>query len=243
MKKIAIELFGQLRMWDAQNIFELEKYLNSKDISVDFFGTFWDDEYTNRTLDINSNIFKKLQLLEEPERNTTDLYKYFYSLSNSINQRKVYQDKYNINYDFIIHSRSDLDYTIGDSADELLNNLFNLLDSNKNNPCIFICDKPRHPEENIDDKIFIGNNLGSDNLESSFRLLEVDDTFRYHTSLWHAIKFCNCSLFRVPLFFKFNLLRTKFLREYNYKPKDDYEEAYLKTIQDTSLLKNKISIL
>ena len=50
MKKIAIELFGQLRMWDSQNILDLKEYLNSKDIAVDIFGTFWDDEYTNRTL-------------------------------------------------------------------------------------------------------------------------------------------------------------------------------------------------
>ena len=243
MKKIAIELFGQLRMWDAQNIFELEQYLNSKDIAVDFFGTFWNDEYTNRILNVDKNIFKKLQLLEEPKRNTADLYKYFYSLSNSINQRKLYQAKHNTHYDFIIHSRSDLYFIMRHDADELLNNLFNLLDSNKDNPCIFICDKPRHTEENIDDKIFIGNSLGSDNLENSFDILKFNDIFRYHTSLWHAIKLCNCSLLRVPLFFHFNVLRTKFLKEYNYKPEDHNEEAFLKSIQDTSLFKDKISNL
>ena len=243
MKKIAIELFGQLRMWDSQNILDLKEYLNSKDIAVDIFGTFWDDEYTNRTLDLSSNIFKKLQLLEEPERDTADLFKYFYSLSNSIKQRKIYQTKHNINYDFIIHSRNDLEFTMRHNADELLNNLFDLLNNNKNHPSIFICNEPRSSEDNIDDKIFIGNNLGSDNLENSFDKLKSYDKFRYHTSLWHAIKLCNCFLFRVPLFFWFNILRTKFFQEYNFKPKDHHEEAYLKSIQDTSLLKDKISNL
>ena len=61
MKKIAIELFGQLRMWDAQNLYKLESFLLENKISVDYFGTFWDDEYTNSYVD--KGVFKSFTLL------------------------------------------------------------------------------------------------------------------------------------------------------------------------------------
>ncbi len=50
--KIAIEFFGQLRMWDIQDGLEiLENFFNEEGFSVDFFGTFWDDDYTNSIVD------------------------------------------------------------------------------------------------------------------------------------------------------------------------------------------------
>ena len=117
MKKIAIELFGQLRMWDAQNLYKLESFLLENKISVDYFGTFWDDEYTNSYVDKGVfKSFKKLQLLDEPEYHGSDLTKYFLSLQKSIEQRKQYQSESNVEYTFVIHARNDLEYLFAEGS-------------------------------------------------------------------------------------------------------------------------------
>jgi len=61
--KIAFEFFGQLRMWDIQDGLEnLKNFFNEEGFSVDFFGTFWDDDYTNSLVDKGEfGNFKSLQ--------------------------------------------------------------------------------------------------------------------------------------------------------------------------------------
>ena len=69
----------------------MESFLLENKISVDYFGTFWDDEYTNSYVDKGVfKSFKKLQLLDEPEYHGSDLTKYFLSF------KKVYNKENNI---------------------------------------------------------------------------------------------------------------------------------------------------
>ena len=250
MKKVAIELFGQLRMWDEQNLYKLESFLLKHKISVDYFGTFWNDEYTNSYVDKGVfESFKKLQLLDEPEYHDNDLTKYFLSLQKSIQQRKQYQSENNVEYTFVIHARSDLDYLFDGGSYDKLENLLKLIKENSDKPSVFVTDVERIRTDQLDDKIFISNVMGANALMDAYDILPE---FAYHKSLMDAVKICECELIRYPLFFCYNLLRHQICNSLNFK--DDFFSSelfsknntngdvrkYIKTIQDTQILKDEL---
>ena len=256
MKKIAIELFGQLRMWDAQNLYKLESFLLENKISVYYFGTFWDDEYTNSYVDKGVfKSFKKLQLLDEPEYHGSDLTKYFLSLQKSIEQRKQYQSESNVEYTFVIHARNDLEYLFAEGSyakearETALKNLLKLIEENSDTPCVFLKDEEREDKKRIDDKFIISNVLGANSLIDAYDKLS---DFEYHVSLYHAIQLCGCKLIKIPLFFGWEAIRHQIFVKAKFDDgfcapeiisksniRGDVRK-YVKTIQDTQTLKDEI---
>ena len=256
MKKIAIELFGQLRMWDAQNLYKLESFLLENKISVDYFGTFWNDEYTNSYVDKGVfKSFKKLQLLDEPEYHRNDLTKYFLSLQKSIEQRKQYQSENNVEYTFVIHARNDLEYLFAEGSyakearETALKNLLKLIEENSDTPCVFLKDEEREHKKRIDDKFIISNVLGANSLIDAYDKLS---DFEYHISLYHAIQICGCKLIKIPLFFRWEAIRHQIFQKAKFDDgfctpeiisksnvRGDVRK-YVKTIQDTQTLKDEI---
>ena len=247
MKKIAIELFGQLRMWDIQDSFsKLETFLNDEGFSVDFFGTFWDDEYTNSYVDTGAfEHFKSLQLLQEPNFDRYTLKKYFYSLKESVKQRKEYQNKQNINYEFVIQTRPDLEFILENEYDLSSSRFKEFMVSLKkytDTSCVFT--KIIH-ETRVDDKFIIGNELAVNKLGDYF---DKGSDFRYHHGLYYAIKELVEIVDESDLFFEINLYRHKILEELNF---DDsihtndkgFIRDYLKNIQDTNELLSEIKKL
>ena len=63
-KRIALQLFGQLRFWPEQKtIIPFVDKLRDAGYLVDIYGTFWNDEYTmNLNTHGKLDIFSKLQL-------------------------------------------------------------------------------------------------------------------------------------------------------------------------------------
>tara|TARA_A100001201_G_scaffold12664_1_gene16140 strand:+ start:330 stop:1121 length:792 start_codon:yes stop_codon:yes gene_type:complete len=250
MKKVAIELFGQLRMWDAQNLYKFESFLLENKISVDYFGTFWDDEYTNSYVDKGVfESFKKLQLLDEPEYHGNDLTKYFLSFKKSIQQRKQYQSENNVEYTFVIHARSDLEYSFDDGSYDKLENLLKLIKENSDKPSVFVTDVERIRTDQLDDKILISNVMGANALMNTYDTLPE---FPYHKSLMDAVKLCGCEMIRHPVFFCYNLIRHKICNSFNFNDgfftpeissktntRGDVRQ-YIKTIQDTQTLKDEL---
>ena len=251
MKRIAIELFGQLRMWDMQDSFsKLETFLNNEGFSVDFFGTFWDDEYTNSYVDKGAfEHFKSLQLLQEPNFDRYTLKKYFYSLKESVRQRKEYQNKQNINYEFVIQTRPDLEFILENEYDLSSSRFKEFMVSLKKHTdtsCVFT--KIAHGTTRVDDKFIIGNELAANKLGDSF---DKCSDFRYHHGLYYAIKKLVDRIDESngsKIFFNTNLYRHKILEELNFD--DDmhtndkgFIREYLKDIQDTSILKGEIERL
>jgi|TARA_R100000081_G_scaffold13038_1_gene5204 hypothetical protein len=245
MKQIAIELFGQLRMWDIQDsLSELETFFNEEGFSVDFFGTFWDDEYTNSYVDKGAfKHFKSLQLLQEPNFDRYTLKKYFYSLKESVRQRKEYQSKQNINYEFVIQSRPDLEFIVNDTdSSTRLKELMILLKKYTDTSCVFT--KIRR-NQRVDDKFILGNELAANKLGDSF---DKCSDFKYHRGLYYAIKELVETIDESKLFFGINLYRHKIQEELNFDDdrfdiscitstnKTGFIRNYLKDIQDTNEL-------
>tara|TARA_A100001201_G_C4033575_1_gene184475 strand:- start:65 stop:829 length:765 start_codon:yes stop_codon:yes gene_type:complete len=245
MKRIAIELFGQLRMWDIQDsLSKLETFFNKEGFSVDFFGTFWNDEYTNSYVDKGAfEHFKSLQLLQEPNFDRYTLKKYFYSLKESVRQRKEYQSKQNINYEFVIQSRPDLEFIVNDTdSPTQLKELMILLKKYTDTSCVFtkVLDNQR-----VDDKFILGNELAANKLGDSF---DKCSDFRYHHGLYYATKKLVEVIDESTLFFGTDLYRHKIQQELNFD--DDkcdiscitptnnigFIRDYLKDIQDTNEL-------
>ena len=252
MKKIAIELFGQLRMWDEQkNLEELENFLNKEGFSVDYFGTFWDDEYTKSFVDKGAfENFKCLQLLDEPEFKSYDLKKYFYSLKKSVEQRKRYQTEHNSKYEFIIQSRPDIKYYFNKNSSKFLKELVELLDK-IDEPCVFL-NKKWDMKLKPEDKFIISNELGANSLSNAIDKLS---TFTYHTSLYEAINLLVGNFYYINLFFRYYLIRYDVISEYNFDDLFTHDSVisstnpqgfvrnYLKTIQDTTILTKEIERL
>jgi len=245
MKRIAIELFGQLRMWDIQDSFsKLEAFFNEEGFSVDFFGTFWDDEYTNSYVDKGAfEHFKSLQLLQEPNFDRYTLKKYFYSLKESVRQRKEYQSKKNINYEFVIQTRPDLEFILNyKNSPTQLKEFMTLLEKYTDTSCVFT---EVFRNQKVDDKFILGNELAVNKLGDSF---DKCSDFRYHHGLYYAIKELVEIIDESKLFFGTNLYRHKIEHELNF---DDnrfdvscidstnrvgFVRNYIKNIQDTNKL-------
>ena len=250
--KIAIEFFGQLRMWDIQDGLEiLENFFNEEGFSVDFFGTFWDDDYTNSIVDKGAfKNFKGLQLIEEPKIDDVGLQKYFYSLKKSVEQRK----QTNTEYKLIIQARPDLKFKLDGDSSSRFKDILKLLDKKGNIPMVFLDRQLSHPirAEKIEDKFIVSNELGANAL--SHAIDECDD-FTYHIGLHYAIEKLVVNVVDIEMFFRVKLFRHALLKESNFdddfnhdslvddKNLDGYVREYLKTIQDTSTLKKEMERL
>jgi len=250
--KIAFEFFGQLRMWDIQDGLEnLKNFFNEEGFSVDFFGTFWDDDYTNSLVDKGEfENFKSLQLIEEPDIDDVGLQKYFHSLKKSVEQRK----QTNTEYKLIIQARPDLKFKLDGDSSSKFKNILKLLEENGDVPMVFLDRQLSHPSrtEKIEDKFIVSNELGANAL--SHAIDECDD-FTYHIGLHYAIEKLVVNVVDIEIFFRVKLFRHALLNESNFdddfnhdslvddKNLDGYVREYLKTIQDTSILKKEIERL
>ena len=250
--KIAFEFFGQLRMWDIQDGLEnLKNFFNEEGFSVDFFGTFWDDDYTNSLVDKGEfGNFKSLQLIEEPDIDDVGLQKYFHSLKKSVEQRK----QTNTEYKLIIQARPDLKFKLDGDSSSKFKNILKLLEENGDVPMVFLDRQLSHPSrtEKIEDKFIVSNELGANAL--SHAIDECDD-FTYHIGLHYAIEKLVVNVVDIEIFFRVKLFRHALLNESNFdddfnhdslvddKNLDGYVREYLKTIQDTSILKKEIERL
>tara|TARA_B100001113_G_scaffold120062_1_gene98084 strand:- start:461 stop:1225 length:765 start_codon:yes stop_codon:yes gene_type:complete len=250
--KIAFEFFGQLRMWDIQDGLEnLKNFFNEEGFSVDFFGTFWDDDYTNSLVDKGEfENFKSLQLIEEPDIDDVGLQKYFHSLKKSVEQRK----QTNTEYKLIIQARPDLKFKLDGDSSSKFKNILKLLEENDDVPMVFLDRQLSHPSrtEKIEDKFIVSNELGANAL--SHAIDECDD-FTYHIGLHYAIEKLVVNVVDIEIFFRVKLFRHALLNESNFdddfnhdslvddKNLDGYVREYLKTIQDTSILKKEIERL
>ena len=139
-KRIALQLFGQLRFWPEQKtIIPFVDKLRDAGYLVDIYGTFWNDEYTmNLNTHGKLDIFSKLNLIEEPDNaEPFTLEKYYYCLSQS----NLYRSKEGIDYDLIIAMRPDLEIKVDTTHNGTLGNIFNILDKINKKPVLFHVNK------------------------------------------------------------------------------------------------------
>tara|TARA_Y100000389_G_scaffold180766_1_gene195856 strand:- start:329 stop:1156 length:828 start_codon:yes stop_codon:yes gene_type:complete len=202
-KKIALQLFGQLRFWPEQKtitpfIEKLKKY----GYSVDIYGTFWNDEYTQKQFIPRPevDIFKKLNLIQEPDdAQPQTLEKYYYSLSQS----NLYRSNEGIDYDLIIAMRPDLNiFTDSMNEDDVFKNIFNILDKVNKKPTLFhthhkIVINKSGCELRMEDKIIIANPPAIDKLSNIYSNYHSGNdkssayhsyNFQYHSSLLRHVK-------------------------------------------------------
>jgi len=200
-KKIAFQLFGQLRFWPEQNtIIPFIEKLKKDGHSVDIYGTFWNDEYTQKQFIPRPkiDIFKKLNLIQEPDDSTLlTLEKYYYSLSQS----NLCRSNEGINYDLIIAMRPDLNI-VADSMneDDIFKNIFNILDKINKKPVIFHTHHKTSKQflhHRMEDKIIIANPSAIDKLSNIYSNYHSGNdksgayhsyNFEYHTSLLRHVK-------------------------------------------------------
>jgi len=245
IKKVALHFFGQLRYVEAQHsIYPLLKFFRDREFEVDTYGTFWDDEYTQKQ--IREDIFKdykSVKLITEPKVADGDLQKYFYSLENTINQRKG-------EYEFIIFSRYDINFKINEVSS--FSKFYNKLINQSDKPSIFFIPGTRLETKNgrkkIDDKLFICNSSGADKIcrtYSKFKNKDIDILdLRYHSSLLSSVEFFKLELFENIKFFTYTLIRHDYTIGINLDNTLEYENVllrdYIKRFQDYNEMKKFI---
>jgi|TARA_B110000046_G_C12993232_1_gene398811 hypothetical protein len=250
-KRIALQLFGQLRFWPEQKtIIPFVDKLRDAGYLVDIYGTFWNDEYTmNLNTHGKLDIFSKLNLIEEPDNaEPFTLEKYYYCLSQS----NLYRSKEGIDYDLIIAMRPDLNIKVTKDINNF-ENIFNILEQVNNKPVIFhVNDKIQRPEDWVDDKIIIANPVGIDKLNNIYSDYDISKDvewgnkslyFRYHNSLClHIAKLdilqIDSSEWEMPIVL--NLIRHALLMEMKFddgffykKSKSDLKEFWARDIAKT----------
>jgi hypothetical protein len=250
-KRIALQLFGQLRFWPEQKtIIPFVDKLRDAGYLVDIYGTFWNDEYTmNLNTHGKLDIFSKLNLIEEPDNaKPLTLEKYYYCLSQS----NLYRSKEGIDYDLIIAMRPDLNIKVTKDINNF-ENIFNILEQVNNKPVIFhVNDKIQRPEDWVDDKIIIANPVGIDKLNNIYSDYDISKDvelgnkslyFRYHNSLClHIAKLdilqIDSSEWEMPIVL--NLIRHALLMEMKFddgffykKSKSDLKEFWARDIAKT----------
>lgn len=250
-KRIALQLFGQLRFWPEQKtIIPFVDKLRDAGYLVDIYGTFWNDEYTmNLNTHGKLDIFSKLNLIEEPDNaEPFTLEKYYYCLSQS----NLYRSKEGIDYDLIIAMRPDLNIKVTKDINNF-ENIFNILEQVNNKPVIFhVNDKIQRPEDWVDDKIIIANPVGIDKLNNIYSDYDISKDvelgnkslyFRYHNSLClHIAKLdilqIDSSEWEMPIVL--NLIRHALLQEMKFddgffykKSKSDLKEFWARDIAKT----------
>jgi len=252
-KRIALQLFGQLRFWPEQKtIIPFVDKLKYDGYSVDIYGTFWNDEYT-RNLNTHGklDIFSKLNLIEEPDNAIAfTLEKYYYCLSQS----NLCRSKEGIDYDLIIAMRPDLEIIVDTTHNGTLGNIFNILDKINKKPVLFHVDKiKKDGDGRMEDKIIIANPLAIDKLSniysdwnsSNIFYLNKSLYFEYHKSLLSHIKKLDIieiygSEWKGRYPFEFNLMRHRLHKEMNFEDGSHVDGVFLrekaKTFQDYNSL-------
>ena len=256
-KRIALQLFGQLRFWPEQKtIIPFVDKLKDDGYSVDIYGTFWNDEYT-RNLNTHGklDIFSKLNLIEEPDNALAfTLEKYYYCLSQS----NLCRSKEGIDYDLIIAMRPDLEIKVDTTHNGTLGNIFNILDKINKKPVLFHVNKIGEfggiGDTKMEDKIIIANPLTMDKLNNIYSDYDIskdvewgnkNSYFEYHKSLLSHIKKLDIieiygSKWRARYSFEFNLMRHRLHKEMNFQDDSYVDGVFLrekaKTFQDYNSL-------
>ena len=230
--KIAIQFFGQLRYVEvAHSIYPFIKYFRNRGFEVDLYGTFWDDDYTEKQIREGQFVgYKSVNLISEPKVKKGDLQKYFYSLEKTLNQRKG-------DYEFIIFCRYDLEFIIDEEFS--FSKFYEKLSNQFDKPSIFFIPGTK-VDDKIDDKLFICNPAGADKIcrtYSAFKNKELDvEHLRYHSSLLASIEFFEIELFENIEFFTYDLIRHKYVHDINLDNSLTYGNEllrdYIKKFQD-----------
>ena len=252
-KRIALQLFGQLRFWPEQKtIIPFVDKLKDDGYLVDIYGTFWNDEYT-RNLNTHGklDIFSKLNLIEEPDNALAfTLEKYYYCLSQS----NLCRSKEGIDYDLIIAMRPDLNIITKKNMGKF-GNIFNILEQVNNKPVMFhVNDKIQRPDGWVDDKMIIANPVAIDKLNNIYSDYDIskdvewgnkNSYFEYHKSLLSHIKKLDIieiygSEWKARYSFEFNLMRHRLHKEMNFEDGSYVDGVFLrekaKTFQDYNSL-------
>jgi len=251
-KKVAIELFGEMRFWDYSNFAPLVELCNENDLDVEMLGTFWNDEYTRKQ---DLSCFKKLQLINPitPKKRHT-LEPYFYSLRSSNKQRLEHQRATNTEYLFIMAGRTDVTFNINNASSERFKQLIESCNNN-NFPWVSHLSNRKpdvHAISTVDegtwfeDKFFIMNEYGLNTLSDYYdstlsRQADSNDAyviFRYHRSVGLAIIANNVKILEYPIPFTPNLIRHTIINELNLtREQEESIRHKIKEFQDYSKLK------
>lgn len=251
-KKVAIELFGEMRLWDYNNFAPIVEMCNENDLDVEFLGTFWNDEYTRKQ---DLSCFKKLQLINSitPAKSNT-LEPYFYSLRSSNKQRLEHQKNTSTEYLFILAGRTDITFNIHQTNKKLFTQFIKNY-SDISVPWVLHLGG-RTPDMNatsvedsgtwFEDKFFIMNNSGlnilsdyyDSTLNKGFTDNDKQSIFRYHRSLGLLLISKNVKFLDCPIPFTPQLIRHNVINSFN--PTSAQEESIRnksKDFQDLNKLK------
>lgn len=258
-KRVAVEFFGQLRNWELNtSLGRIVSFFNNKGFEVDFFGTFWNDEYSRKHIaSDNFSNFKAVLLVDEPvlpdEIERPTLKKYFYSLHNSNELRKAYRLKNKIKYDFVLMMRPDVNVQL---SSRRFDQNIKVINGVGGKPFIFFDTKSLGPYvtdggktlKKVEDKFIILNEAGADYLAQAYFKL---DYFRYHSSLMLAAKEVVGSIEYIDGFVTPHLIRVDILQPYFDSGWDDayrddevgFVRHHIKRFQETKELVNEIERL
>ena len=258
-KRVAVEFFGQLRNWELNtSLGRIVSFFNNKGYEVDFFGTFWNDDYSRKHIaSDNFNNFKAVLLVDEPdlpdEIERPTLKKYFYSIHNSNELRKAYRLKNKIKYDFVLMMRPDINVHLSsrrfDENIKVINGVggkpYIFFDTKSLGP--YVTDEGRMLKK-VEDKFVILNEAGADYLAQAYFKL---DYFRYHSSLMLAAEEVVKSIEYIDAFIRPDLIRVDLITPYTDMGWDDaylddevgFVRHHIKRYQDTDELVNEIERL
>jgi len=218
MKRVSIELFGQLRFWELQKTLpSFIQTINKLGYEVDLFGTFWKDNYSTNLLEQGKlTIFDNLQLIEEPSAPLGSLLQYYYCLRESIEFRK----KFNRNYDFYIIARPDLKLTFWEGYRTLFDNFIKKWNE-INVPTVYNLDKFQPDTGRMDDKILSANKEALDIISNLYTTyVEVDEDailkLEYHRSLGKYLVEKKVNILEIPKWFSYDLIRHSLQRELDF---------------------------
>lgn len=256
---IAVQVFGQLRMWEDHEIGRVDgkpvmgsqyreffKFLNTQADSVDVFGTFWDDEYSReKVADNRFDFFTDLELIPIPEVIYKGLWRWGYCLLKSRNLRKKYQHKTNKSYDLVIMMRPDLRISFG--KDKILEDFLNTL---KNKQMIYrtwfqkeISNSSVKPFD-VDDKVIYATEESADLFCLGFNHLHNNTDSPFH-SAYHTDPICYVKMFNLLVspfnmladFAQFDLQRHWYLKDIDLTTEPQYDEE-LKQVKTLDEVKN-----
>lgn len=258
-KRVAVEFFGQLRNWELNtSLGRIVSFFNNKGYEVDFFGTFWNDDYSRKHIaSDNFNNFKAVLLVYEPdlpdEIERPTLKKYFYSIHNSNELRKAYRLKNKIKYDFVLMMRPDINVHLSsrrfDENIKVINGVggkpYIFFDTKSLGP--YVTDEGRTLKK-VEDKFVILNEAGADYLAQAYFKL---DYFRYHSSLMLAAEEIVKSIEYIDAFIRPDLIRVDLISPYTDMGWDDaylddevgFVRHHIKRYQDTDELVNEVERL
>lgn len=209
MKRISIELFGQLRWWEVQKTLgSFINKLNEFGYQVDTYGTFWKDNYSVKHLqEGNLNLIDNLQLIKEPIIRPGSLIQYYYCLRESVEFRK----KFNKEYDFYIIARPDLKFEDKSGSEVLFNNFIETW-SKVNKPTVFHLDRIQEDTKRMEDKILIANKEALDILADLYTTyVDADGNafykLEYHRSLGKYLIEKEVDILEMDRWFDYTLLR------------------------------------